>query len=167
MQLHQVKRTVKNKTKKIVGRGGKRGTYSGKGLKGQKSRAGHRMRPELRDIIIRLPKRRGYKFTSVQTKPIIINIGLLNVAFEEGNEISPLSLFEKKLIKKNGRFLPAVKLLGNGDIDKKFVIVGCQFTVSAKEKIEKAGGTIAIPPVVKTVIESKTKTVKAKTKIVK
>ena len=51
MQLHTLKRKTKNKTKKRVGRGGKRGTYSGKGLKGQKSRAGKKIRPEIRDII--------------------------------------------------------------------------------------------------------------------
>ena len=51
MQLHTLKRKTKNKTKKIVGRGGKRGTYSGRGLKGQKARAGRKIRPEFRDLL--------------------------------------------------------------------------------------------------------------------
>jgi len=64
MQLHQLIPTTKNKSKKRVGRGGKRGAYSGKGLKGQKSRAGRKLRPQLRDIVKRIPKKRGYRFNS-------------------------------------------------------------------------------------------------------
>ncbi|PIS13477.1 MAG: hypothetical protein COT67_01505 [Candidatus Tagabacteria bacterium CG09_land_8_20_14_0_10_41_14] len=66
MQLHQLKPSTKNKDKKRIGRGGKRGTYSGRGLKGQKSRAGRKLRPQLRDIIKRLPKKRGYRFKPVK-----------------------------------------------------------------------------------------------------
>lgn len=61
MQLHQIKPSHKLKTKKRIGRGGKKGTYSGKGMKGQKSRAGAKIRPELRDFIKKIPKVRGYK----------------------------------------------------------------------------------------------------------
>jgi len=59
MQLHQVQPIHKNKSKKRVGRGGKRGTYSGRGMKGQKSRAGRKIRPAVRDLIQRTPKLRG------------------------------------------------------------------------------------------------------------
>lgn len=59
MQLHQVQPTHKNKSKKRIGRGGKRGTYSGRGMKGQKSRAGRKIRPAVRDLIQRTPKLRG------------------------------------------------------------------------------------------------------------
>lgn len=59
MQLYQLKPDHARKTDKRVGRGGKRGTYSGKGTKGQHSRAGHRIRPAERDFIQRLPKLRG------------------------------------------------------------------------------------------------------------
>ena len=75
MQLHQLQPKHKNKTKKRIGRGGKRGTYSGRGQKGQKSRAGHRIRPAERDLIQRLPKLRGFKFKPLKSKPLIINIG--------------------------------------------------------------------------------------------
>ena len=61
MQLHEIKPTHKLKTKKRVGRGGKKGTYSGRGVKGQKSRAGAKIRPEIRDLIKKMPKKRGYK----------------------------------------------------------------------------------------------------------
>lgn len=61
MQLHKIKPENKLKKSKRVGRGGKRGNYSGKGIKGQKSRAGAKVRPEIRDMIKKIPKRRGYK----------------------------------------------------------------------------------------------------------
>jgi ribosomal protein L15 len=59
MQLHEVQPIHKNKSKKRIGRGGKRGTYSGRGMKGQKSRAGRKIRPSVRDLIQRTPKLRG------------------------------------------------------------------------------------------------------------
>ncbi|OIO49751.1 MAG: hypothetical protein AUJ39_00315 [Parcubacteria group bacterium CG1_02_42_13] len=60
MQLHELAPIHINKGKKRIGRGGKRGTYSGRGTKGQKARAGHRIRPAERDLIQRLPKLRGF-----------------------------------------------------------------------------------------------------------
>ena len=62
MQLHDLKPTNKLKSKKRVGRGGKKGTYSGKGVKGQKSRAGRKLEPPIRGLIKRYHKLRGYKF---------------------------------------------------------------------------------------------------------
>jgi large subunit ribosomal protein L15 len=59
MQLHELAPTHRSKDKKRIGRGGKRGTFCGRGSKGQKSRAGHRIRPAERDLILRLPKLRG------------------------------------------------------------------------------------------------------------
>ena len=61
MQLHEVVPIHKNKSKKRIGRGGKRGTYSGRGMKGQKSRAGHKISPAIRDLLQRTPKLRGVK----------------------------------------------------------------------------------------------------------
>lgn len=60
MQLHELQSLHPNKKEKRVGRGGKRGTYSGRGVKGQSSRAGHRIRPAERDLIQRMPKLRGF-----------------------------------------------------------------------------------------------------------
>jgi len=60
MQLHQLKPKNKSKKVKRIGRGGKRGTYSGKGIKGQRCRAGAKIRPEIRDMIKKIPKKRGY-----------------------------------------------------------------------------------------------------------
>ena len=66
MQIHNLKRVHKNKFDRIVGRGGRHGKTSGRGGKGQTARSGNKRRPELRDIIKRLPKNRGYKFKSIQ-----------------------------------------------------------------------------------------------------
>jgi len=66
MQIHNLKRQHKNKKDRIVGRGGKHAKTSGRGGKGQTARAGNKRRPELRDIIKKLPKNRGYQFKSTQ-----------------------------------------------------------------------------------------------------
>ena len=66
MKIHNLKRVTKNRKTQIIGRGGKRGKTSGRGGKGQTARSGNKRRPELRDIIKRLPKNRGYQFKSIQ-----------------------------------------------------------------------------------------------------
>ncbi len=71
MQINNLKRVHKNKKDRIVGRGGKHAKTSGRGGKGQTARAGNKRRPELRDIIKKLPKNRGYRFASVR-KPVIV-----------------------------------------------------------------------------------------------
>ncbi|MFA4890617.1 MAG: 50S ribosomal protein L15 [Candidatus Paceibacterota bacterium] len=142
MQLHQIKSKTKRKTRKLIGRGGKRGTYSGKGMKGQKSRAGHKMRPELRDIIKKIPKKRGYRFKSFKINPTVVNLNVLEKHFSDNEKVHPKSLLEKGLISKISGSLPGVKLLGSGTITKKLLVSECQISKSAKEKIEKAGGKI-------------------------
>ena len=66
MQIHNLKRQHKNRKDRIIGRGGKHAKTGGRGGKGQTARAGNKRRPELRDIIKRLPKNRGYQFKSIQ-----------------------------------------------------------------------------------------------------
>jgi ribosomal protein L15 len=66
MQINNLKRVHKNKRDRLVGRGGKHAKTSGRGGKGQTARAGNKRRPELRDIIKKLPKNRGYRFKSIQ-----------------------------------------------------------------------------------------------------
>ena len=61
MQLQELKPIHKKKQRKRVGRGGKRGTYAGRGLKGQRARAGRRLKPAIRELIKRYPKLRGYR----------------------------------------------------------------------------------------------------------
>lgn len=72
MQIHNLKRTHKNKKDRLVGRGGKHAKTSGRGGKGQTARAGNKRRPELRDIIKKLPKNRGYSFKS-KKKPYTVS----------------------------------------------------------------------------------------------
>ncbi len=75
MQINELKRVHKNKKDRLIGRGGKHAKTSGRGGKGQTARAGNKRRPELRDIIKKLPKLRGYRFNSrigskeVEAKP--------------------------------------------------------------------------------------------------
>ena len=98
MQLHQLKRQHPHRRKKIIGRGGKRGTTAGRGTKGQKARAGHRIRPEIREVIKRLPKRRGYRFPSRRAAPQIVSLAALARQFPTGGVISPATLAAKGLI---------------------------------------------------------------------
>ncbi len=142
MQLHNIKSNIRLKNKKRIGRGGRRGTYSGKGQKGQKSRAGHRIRPMLRDVIKRIPKKRGYRFKSIKEKPAVVNLEIIEKKFKNGEKITPASLFGAGIIKKMNGELPSIKILGGGNITKNVFVVGCAVSASAKEKIEKAGGKI-------------------------
>ncbi len=71
MQIHNLKRLHKNKRDRLVGRGGKHAKTSGRGGKGQTARAGNKRRPELRDIIKKLPKNRGYQFNTVKKNLVI------------------------------------------------------------------------------------------------
>jgi large subunit ribosomal protein L15 len=141
MQLDKLKRQHPNKKSTQVGRGGTRGKTSGRGGKGQTARAGNKRRPEIRDIIKKLPKLRGYKFNSRSIKFSPVNVGALNV-FESDVTVNPESLFEKKLIRRVGGVIPHVKILGTGEITKKLSITGCEVSVSARTKIEKAGGSV-------------------------
>jgi large subunit ribosomal protein L15 len=141
MQLHTIS-APKNNTAKRVGRGGKRGTYSGRGIKGQRARAGRRIRPQLRDIIKKIPKKRGYRFTAFRVRPRGVNVSVLDTVFQTGDSITPQTLVERGVVSTRGGSLPTVKILGNGKLTKKLIVEGCALSVSAKEKIENVGGSI-------------------------
>lgn len=142
MQLNNISKTENQRLKRRVGRGGKRGTYSGRGLKGQKARAGRKLRPEWRDVLKRIPKRRGYKFKSLSQKPSVLNLGQLDKLFKEGELVDARSLLNKGLIHKIKGGVPEVKILGDGELNKKIDFKGLALSQSAKSKIEKAGGKI-------------------------
>jgi large subunit ribosomal protein L15 len=140
MQLHEIKRNNPLKKRKRIGRGGKKGTYSGRGIKGQTSRAGNRRRPALRDIVKKFPKKRGYNFAPVRAKQVILNLNILEKKFNTGEKVTPLTLQKRKIIRKKDR---EIKILSNGEITKGLIFEGyITFSKTAKEKIEKAGGTI-------------------------
>ena len=143
MQLHELKPNHKRTKGKRIGRGGKRGTYSGRGIKGQRTRAGRKMVPPIRQLIKKYPKLRGYRFKSRKQKIAIINIKDLEKAFKKGDLISPRSLIEKRLVRKIKGKIPEVKILGQGNLTKKLIVKGFQLSESAKEKIKKAKGEIS------------------------
>lgn len=148
MQTNTLKAQTKRITSPRVGRGGKRGKTSGRGTKGQNARAGHRKRPEMRDILKKLPKRRGFgKNRSRTVRPQVIyspvNLSALEKAFDAGDTVSPVSLREKGLVGSRGGYILPVKLLGTGALTKKLTCVDCFASASAKEAIEKAGGSVS------------------------
>ena len=143
MQIHNLKRQHKNKKDRIVGRGGKHAKTSGRGGKGQTARAGNKRRPELRDIIKKLPKNRGYQFNSFAVKPVGVSLDKIITAYVNGGEVNPAGLLELKIIKKKKGWIPEIKILnGKMDLSAKIQISGCLVSDSAKEKIIKAGGKI-------------------------
>src|SRR6202167_6222207 len=107
--LHSLKRIGQRKAHMRVGRGGKRGKTAGRGTKGQNSRAGRKKRPELRDIIKKLPKRRGYGKNRGRTvdgtkpAPFAITLDRLEMLFESGADVTPKSFAEKGIVKGRGR----------------------------------------------------------------
>ena len=146
MQTHEIKRATPYKKSKLVGRGGKRGKTAGKGGKGQTARAGHRVRPAMRDIIKKLPKLRGHgknrsKSVFDRGPEVVVNVAALNV-FETGSTVNPTALIARGLIADVVGKNPKVKILGNGDLTVKLTIERCDVSASAREKIEKAGGSV-------------------------
>lgn len=143
MQLHELKRATARTYGKRVGRGGSRGKTSGRGTKGQKARAGHRIMPAIREQLKKLPKLRGYKQKSIQQKPFAINVSALETAFTAGDAVTPAVLVERGVVRTRKTTVPAIKILGDGELSKKLTISGCVVSASAREKIEKAGGSIS------------------------
>lgn len=140
MQLHNLIRRNPNKKSQRIGRGGKRGKTSGRGHKGQNARAGTSGRPEMRDIIKKIPKLRGYQFKSFALVAQVVNVSDLEAKLEAG-EVNVATLKQAGLI---GTVRRPVKILGDGEVKKAFTITGCRVSNSAKEKIEKAGGKIVL-----------------------
>lgn len=126
----------KNKRKKRIGRGGKRGTYSGRGQKGQKSRSGRKLPGGVLAVVRTIPKLRGAGHAAFSQKPVVLKTGELETL---GAEITMQLLKEKRLIKAND----SVKILvGGGALNAKVSIVGVSVSRGAKKAIEKAGGSV-------------------------
>ncbi len=142
MQLHDLQRKNKLKTKRQIGRGGKRGTTSGRGTKGQKARSGHRLRPEIRDQIKKIPKKRGYRFSGLSPSFKPINLRVIDQFFQSGETVSPANLVKKGILRRTGANRLWVKIVAVGDINKGVIISGCRLSTTAKEKIIKAGGQV-------------------------
>lgn len=147
MQINTLAAKSKRVTSMRVGRGGTRGKTSGRGTKGQNARAGHKKRPEMRDLLKKLPKRRGFgKNRSRTVRPQVIytpvNLSSLEAHFAAGDSVSPLTLHKKGLVKSNGGFILPVKILGTGSLTKKLTIKDCFMSVAAKDAVEAAGGSL-------------------------
>ncbi|MBP6974723.1 MAG: uL15 family ribosomal protein [Candidatus Pacebacteria bacterium] len=144
MQTHNLKRKTENMKKIQVGRGGKRGKTSGRGTKGQKARAGHKIRPEIRDMIKRLPKLRGRGVNSnksIQKDTVPLNLSSLEI-FKANEIVSPKTIVDKGILPTvHGRY-PRVKILSLGEVTVAVRVRDCEVSAGAKAKIEKVGGTI-------------------------
>lgn len=137
MQFHQLKPKHKRASRKRVGRGGKKGKTSGFGTQ----KLG-RSQPRIREVLKRYPKMRGYRISTVTEGVFPLNIRNLEKTFENGATITPKALQEKKLVRTLGKKIPAIKILGDGELTKTFTLEGLLISKSAKEKIEKAGGKV-------------------------
>jgi large subunit ribosomal protein L15 len=169
LSLSNLKPAQPRRARKRVGRGlgSGKGRYSGRGIKGQKARAGsHTMRPGFEGgqmpIYMRLGKQRGpYSKDAMpigphRTSTIPVNLRDLDRVFDDGAEVTVETLLEKGLI-KNSR--TDVKILGQGELKKKLTVTAHSFSASAREKIEQAGGTATA---LREPVEKKKRTRKAK-----
>ena len=142
MKLNELNRAPEAKTRKRVGRGpgSGMGKTSTRGQKGQKSRSGASIPAWFQGgqtpLYRRLPKR-GFNNAEFRTAYATINLSDLNKYFNDGEEVTPEVLKEKGIIKQQ---LCGVKVLGNGELEKKLTIKANRFSSSAVTKIESAGG---------------------------
>lgn len=148
MRLHDLKPNpgAKHRRKRLgIGESSGKGKTSGKGHKGQKARSGGSIRPGFEGgqmpIYRRLPKR-GFNNAAFKTVYGVVNLDTLEKNFSAGDSVTEDSLRKAGLVK--GRF-DGVKILGRGEITKALHILVDEVSASAREKIEKAGGTVEIP----------------------
>ncbi|OHA56812.1 MAG: 50S ribosomal protein L15 [Candidatus Vogelbacteria bacterium GWA1_51_14] len=143
MQLQDLKPKTKRAKSRQIGRGGKRGKTSGRGHKGQKARAGHKIRPEIRDLIKKLPKRRGRGMNinrSHQVPVKTVTLARVSQLFTVGQTVTVKTLAAKGLIDRGVR---KVKIVGVAKLTSKLQVRGCAVSATVRETIEKAGGTIS------------------------
>ena len=153
LNLSSLKPAQSQKTRKRVGRGlgSGKGRYSGRGIKGQKSRAGsHKMRAGFEGgqmpIYMRMGKQRGATSKDAmpigpfRTSTVPVNVGALD-RFDDGAEVTPESLVDAGVIKNTKT---DVKLLGNGELKKKLTVRVHAISATAREKVEAAGGSVSL-----------------------
>ena len=146
MKLNELSPSIPKKNRKRIGRGNSSGwgKTAGKGSNGQKSRAGGGVKPYFEGgqmpIYRRVPKR-GFSNTIFKKEYTVISLSFLNDNFEDGEVVSLETLFNKCLIKK-GR--DGVKVLGNGELNKKLTVKVHKISKSAKAAVEAKGGTVEL-----------------------
>lgn len=147
LTLSNLKINKKSKSKKQrLGRGNAsgRGNYSGRGIKGQKSRSGGKSglkRLGMKKLIAQLPKHRGFNRASEKFE--VINLSVLESKFNSGDEVSAKTLMKLNLISS---IKAKVKILGKGQLTKKFKVKAHDFSKTAKDAIIKAGGEVIETP---------------------
>lgn len=143
MQIHELELSPK-KSRKRVGRGGKRGTYSGRGVKGQKSRSGGNVDPLFEggrsSLVERMKKVRGVK--AFRQPKVTVTLAKINRLFEDGDVVSIAALVEKKILSHKTR-VRGVKVVASGDITKK-VTISDRIAISQKayDAIIATGGSV-------------------------
>ena len=130
--------------KKIVGRGSSSGwgKTSGKGHKGQQARSGGKVYAGFEGGQMPLYRRvakKGFSNYPFKKEFYVVNLAMLETKYSDGETVNKESLMQKGLLRKGSLY---VKVLGTGDITKKLTVDVDKISASAKEKIEKAGGTI-------------------------
>lgn len=146
MKIHELMQKTKPVKRKRFGRGNGsgHGTYSGRGLKGQKSRSGFRLRLGFEGgqnpLIRRIAKKRGFR-NSEQISYVLISIDDLQKNFQAGDVIDRKRLYEKKIITRVETSRP-LKILGSGTLSKKLTVHAHAATKSAKDAIEKNRGKL-------------------------
>jgi large subunit ribosomal protein L15 len=160
MNLDDVHRGIhKHKKRKRIGRGpgSGYGKTSGRGHKGQGSRAGASQKPTFEGgqmpLIRRIPKRGFHNRWALSVA--VVNVGDLEQRFGAGEEVNPETLKARNLAK--GRF-DLLKILGNGQLTKSLTVSAHRFSKSAREKIEQAGGQVIVLPGKAPIVKNKQKT---------
>ena len=148
MKVHQIETHERRARTRRVARGGKRGTTAGRGQKGQKSRAGRKLRPALRDLIARIPKHRGFRNKIKAPKPHTVQLARLQ------QKVKPLlegTATNKHVVDatvlKQLRLVPArhhgsIKVIGQSKSDVVLTLKGIECSEGVKAAIEKAGGKV-------------------------
>jgi large subunit ribosomal protein L15 len=139
MKLHELK-SIKSRVHRRIGRGGKRGTTSGRGTKGQHSRSGRRQRPAERDLIMRLPKLRGFRNKPKSDTVKVFNLDELSKKLKPLAKTGPLEV-TIDVLKTAGilgkKFKGEIKILATGEIEFPITLKGLKVSKSALEKIDK------------------------------
>lgn len=138
MQLHTIHSKNIRRNKKRVGRGGRRGTYSGRGQKGQSAHGGRKRPDPVRSMVMKMPKLRGLKHPAIREASRAVSLSTLERLAGKGEVTKELLIRER--VVRDGK--TPIKILASGEISKPVVVRGIACSKAAREKIEKAGGSV-------------------------
>jgi large subunit ribosomal protein L15 len=144
MQINTLKLSYKRKKRKTIGRGGKKGTYSGKGNKGQKARSGAHVNPLFEGgrstLIDHMKKKKGFK--AVRGKVTAVDLAMLSKKMKDGGPVNAETLIKAGFVDRI-EARRGIKLVGVAEIKQKFQVEKTiQTSAGAKQSIEKAGGSV-------------------------